>query len=549
MSGESFALPPGTTIAHYRIEEAIGAGGMGEVYRAFDLTLERSVALKVLPPDLLHDVDRVRRFVQEAKSASALNHPNIVTIYEIGQTTIKLEAREAAVHYIAMEFIDGVTLRAKIYKGGTRAELLDALAQAADGLGKAHAAGIVHRDLKPDNIMVTRDGFAKIVDFGLAKLTEKKQNSDVKTTQAGMIMGTIGYMSPEQVQGKQLDYRSDIFSFGCIIYEAVTKRRPFESDMAVDTLHKIIFAQPPAMTELAPDVPLQLQEVVAETLRKNVAERTITTRDIAKKLREIAPITESAEVRIQEFEKTVTLPSPAAGVAQPPVVSHAPNVSATRYRPRRTVASYLSAAYKLAIVAAVAVVGYGWATLPDVSALAEGKPPGLSSWVSYGETSSSLRRAAVAAADKQFYEQKPVKLADLKKPSASMISSGAYRFYPSEITLAAANSIYASSANPLKKVTAIAAAYAMEQKLSRRRILELYLNTRSFGEAVGVAAASKKYFDAKPSSLSPKQATLLVAAAHAGAESFSAEKPSPALVALQAQLLDALASSTGSEAK
>jgi eukaryotic-like serine/threonine-protein kinase len=169
---------------------------MGEVYKAHDLTLERPVALKVLPPSLLDDVDRVRRFVQEAKSASALNHPNIVTIYEIGQSSVKLADGTSPgdpIHYIAMEFIEGTTLRNLIYSDVPRVEILYLLAQVADGLAKAHAAGIVHRDLKPDNVMVTNDQFAKVVDFGLAKLTERKgHKSDPKLTQEGMVVGTVG---------------------------------------------------------------------------------------------------------------------------------------------------------------------------------------------------------------------------------------------------------------------------------------------------------------------------------------------------------------------
>src|SRR5438270_2286150 len=219
-------LAAGTRLGRYDIRSKIGEGGMGEVYLAEDTRLRRKVALKILPGDLASNQDRMRRFEQEATSAAALNHPNIAHIYEIGD--------EAGTHFIAMEFIDGATLREKIHReNSSLAKLLRYLQHAAEGLAKAHANGIVHRDLKPDNIMITRDGHAKILDFGLAKLIEPQQaigtrasgSSEVRTallpqhSSPGTVMGTVGYMSPEQAQGKtnEIDQRSDIFSFGCIL--------------------------------------------------------------------------------------------------------------------------------------------------------------------------------------------------------------------------------------------------------------------------------------------------------------------------------------------
>src|SRR5258706_15905233 len=218
-------LSPGATLSHYRIVSQLGAGGMGEVYLAQDNKLDRKVALKILPADLAANQDRMRRFVQEAKAAAALNHPNIATIHEIGESD--------GVNFIAMEFIDGVTLREKIHQERSEVrKLLRYLQHAAEVLARAHAAGIVHRDLKPDNIVITRDGHAKILDFGLAKLLEPRLTDagtgdnpgDAPTaimqqhSTPGAIMGTVGYMSPEQAQGKtnEIDQRSDIFSFGCI---------------------------------------------------------------------------------------------------------------------------------------------------------------------------------------------------------------------------------------------------------------------------------------------------------------------------------------------
>src|SRR6266571_2900860 len=240
---------PGTSLSHYRIISKLGAGGMGEVYLAQDTKLDRKIALKILPADLTANQDRMRRFTQEAKSAAALNHPNIATIHEIGESD--------GVNYIAMEFIDGAMLREKIHQEQTDLrKLLRYLQHVAEGLAKAHVAGIVHPDLKPDNIMITGDGHAKILDFGLAKLIEPQPtNTDAgdnlgdaataimqKQSTPGVIMGTLGYMSPEQARGKtnEIDQRSDIFSFGCILYEAVTGRRAFEGKDAVDSLNKII---------------------------------------------------------------------------------------------------------------------------------------------------------------------------------------------------------------------------------------------------------------------------------------------------------------------
>src|SRR6266542_3946705 len=227
------------TISHYKIVSKIGAGGMGEVYLAEDTRLHRKVALKILPADLASNKDRLRRFIQEAQAAAALNHPNIATIHEIGESD--------GVNFIAMEFVEGVTLREKIHQERTELrKLLRFLQHAAEGLAKAHTAGIVHRDLKPDNIMVTRDGHAKILDFGLAKLIEQPpvpggDSSEIVTavmpqhSTPGTVMGTIGYMSPEQAQGKtnEIDQRSDIFSFGCILFEAATAKKPFEGESII----------------------------------------------------------------------------------------------------------------------------------------------------------------------------------------------------------------------------------------------------------------------------------------------------------------------------
>jgi serine/threonine protein kinase/sugar lactone lactonase YvrE len=297
-------LPNGTGVGPYRIVNLIASGGMGDVYRARDERLGRDVALKVLPPLITDDRERVDRFAQEAKSASALNHPHIVVIYEIGQArpsyivqSIAEKPRAEELHYIAMELVDGETLREFLGGRPSLARRLEILAQTADGLAKAHAAGIVHRDLKPDNVMISAEGYAKVVDFGLAKLVEPPTGwnplgADSPTmraiTRQGELIGTAGYMSPEQILGKNIDQRSDVFSFGCIVYEAVTARRPFEGDSFVDTLHQVIHAEPRAIEHPDERVQHELQRLVGKCLVKERENRYQSLRDVALDLRALA---------------------------------------------------------------------------------------------------------------------------------------------------------------------------------------------------------------------------------------------------------------------
>src|SRR5438128_2159793 len=241
-------LISGTRLGKYEIRAKLGEGGMGEVYLAQDTRLDRKVALKILPVEVASQRDRMERFVREAKSAGSLNHPNIAHIYEIGEYD--------GVNFIAMEFVDGETLGEKIRGQTPLQKLLEYLRQVAEGLAKAHAAGIVHRDLKPDNIMIGPDGYAKILDFGLVKLIEPQKSSAddapgematrllAQHSTPGMVMGTTGYMSPEQAQGrvKEIDHRSDIFSFGCILFEAATGRKAFAGKDTLDSLHKLVHA-------------------------------------------------------------------------------------------------------------------------------------------------------------------------------------------------------------------------------------------------------------------------------------------------------------------
>jgi Tol biopolymer transport system component len=270
---------------------------MGEVYKAYDRTLERYVAIKILPLDQAPTEDALRRFTREAKAASSLNHPGIVTVYEIGQAAIG----EDSIDYIAMELVDGETLRALIDRKLELTRALDYLRQICDALAKAHAAGLAHRDLKPENIMVTADGFAKVLDFGLAKSVQVApvDNEGATAVQAqsitreGLVVGTVAYMSPEQVRGDAVDSRSDIFALGCILYEAATSRHPFRGSSAVETLHRIAYEPPPPITDAAAVTP-ELQRVIRKALAKDPDDRYQSAKEIAIDLREIRKEHESS---------------------------------------------------------------------------------------------------------------------------------------------------------------------------------------------------------------------------------------------------------------
>jgi serine/threonine-protein kinase len=276
------------SISHYRILSKLGQGGMGEVYLAQDTHLDRRVALKILPEAFAGDPERMRRFVQEAKAASALNHPNILTIHEIGEADGK--------HYIATEFIEGETLRQHIEGSRLKMrEVLEVAMQVASALSAAHQAGIIHRDIKPENIMLRPDGYAKVLDFGLAKLNEKRTfttDSDAatisrKATDPGTVMGTVAYMSPEQARGKGVDPRTDVFSLGILLYEMIAGRAPFWGESSTDVLAAILDKEPMPLARFSPDVPQELQRIVAKCLRKECDERYQTMKDVLLDLKEL----------------------------------------------------------------------------------------------------------------------------------------------------------------------------------------------------------------------------------------------------------------------
>ena len=275
-------IPVGTKFGRYEIRAKLGEGGMGEVYLARDTTLDRQVALKILPERVASNELRMQRFVQEAKAASALNHPNIITIYEIGT--------DPGAHFIATEFIDGETLRQHMmHTPLTINEAIDISLQVASALASAHTAGIIHRDIKPDNIMVRRDGIVKVLDFGLAKLTERWRTDEVDRdaatramvhTEPGTVMGTTAYMSPEQARGAEIDTRTDVWSLGVVLYEMVTGQEPFKSETASDTNAAILKTEPPPLSQLVSDIPGELERIVKKALQKDREERYQGVKDM-----------------------------------------------------------------------------------------------------------------------------------------------------------------------------------------------------------------------------------------------------------------------------
>jgi len=276
----------GQTIAHYRIVDKIGAGAMGEVYRATDSMLGRDLAFKVLPPDMARDPIRLARFQREARAVAALNHPHIVTIFSVEEAD--------GVHFLTMELVEGQSLDRRIPKGGLSAEQIVEIATAlADALAAVHEKGIVHRDLKPANVMVTNEGRVKVLDFGLAKDVREADPSDATLTsaghtQAGVVMGTPAYMSPEQISGRAVDHRTDIFSLGVVLHEMATGRRPFQGDSSAELVSSILRDTPSLVTDVRVDLPCDLAQVIRRCLEKDPQHRVQTARDVANEFRDMA---------------------------------------------------------------------------------------------------------------------------------------------------------------------------------------------------------------------------------------------------------------------
>jgi len=273
-------LTSGTKLGDYEVKSLLGSGGMGEVYRARDARLGRDVAIKVLPSLLSADSERLRRFEQEARAAAALNHPNILAVFQMG-------TYEGA-PYLVSELLEGETLREPIRHGRLSVrKAIDYGVQIARGLAAAHEKGIIHRDLKPENLFVTKDGRVKILDFGLAKLTQPQSSSQhdgptlTAETEKGVVMGTVGYMAPEQVRGQVADHRADVFAFGAILYEMLAGKRAFQKPTSADTMSAILNEDPPAISQVEANIPPAMQRVVHRCLEKNPEQRFQSASDLA----------------------------------------------------------------------------------------------------------------------------------------------------------------------------------------------------------------------------------------------------------------------------
>src|SRR5204862_1837520 len=277
----------GRTIGHYKISEQIGTGGMGEVYLATDMTAGRKAALKLLPTRFTSDAERLKRFQQEARALVGLNHPNILTVYEIGE--------DHSTHYIASELIEGETLRQRLMRGRMELrEAVDVAIQVASALAAAHETGIVHRDIKPENIMLRPDGYVKVLDFGIAKLAESAFAEDtadgagsvtLAATNLGSVLGTVRYMSPEQACGAQVDKSTDIWSLGVVLYEMVTGQTPFTGNTPSEVMSSILEKEPPPLGSYVAHTPAELQQIISKTLRKHREERYHSAHELLESLK------------------------------------------------------------------------------------------------------------------------------------------------------------------------------------------------------------------------------------------------------------------------
>ncbi|MEJ7578461.1 MAG: serine/threonine-protein kinase, partial [Pyrinomonadaceae bacterium] len=350
-------LEAGQTIAHYTIIALLGVGGMGEVYLAKDKKLDRQVAVKILNEKFNGDESNLQRFISEAKAASALNHPNILVIHEIGA--------EGETHYIVSEFIKGKTLREVKEKTLQFSEILDISIQLAGALTVAHEAHLVHRDIKPENIMIRPDGFVKILDFGLAKLVEQKNKSILgleestfkqNQTAKGVILGTVNYMSPEQAKGERVDERTDIFSFGVLVYEMITERAPFAGNSVSETFANLIIKEPPPLSYFAANVPNELQRIVSKTLKKNKDERYQTMKDLLADLKELKENLAFDE----KLERSASLNNNATAILQATTGDVNKQTAETNYSFPQKIEGHKSLAAFAVIALLVGAIGLGY---------------------------------------------------------------------------------------------------------------------------------------------------------------------------------------------
>jgi serine/threonine protein kinase/Flp pilus assembly protein TadD len=356
-------LTTNSTLSHYRVISKLGVGGMGEVYLAEDTKLDRKVALKILPPQFAEDKDRMNRFVREAKSASALNHPNIITIHEIGESE--------GIHFIALEFIDGTTLHDYVKNNPLQLKnVLEIAIQIASALDEAHSAGIVHRDIKPDNVMVRANGLVKILDFGIAKLAEAPAlnrsldtDEDAATalkrqsTSPGMIIGTADYMSPEQAKGKEVDARTDIFSFGVVLYELTASGRPFDGETPIEKLGAILHKEAKPLPE---EVPAEIKRIIHKCLRKERDQRYQTIKDLLIDLKDV-----KQELELQKkLEQTVAPDQVERGtqILTPTTLDEIARSTTNQTAAQSAGRRYATVAAAILLVLIVAFVGYRYST-------------------------------------------------------------------------------------------------------------------------------------------------------------------------------------------
>src|SRR5438094_2613860 len=356
----------GKHIGHYEVLSLLGRGGMGEVFLAQDTSLGRKVALKLLRSDFTRNEERLRRFQQEARAASALNHPNILTIYEIGH--------DGSLHFMATEYVEGETLRQHLSRARiTVGQTLDVAVQVASALAAAHQAGIIHRDIKPENTMVRTDGNVKVLDFGLAKLTEPKTIDTAAPTlpqvetEPGVVMGTFSYMSPEQARGLAVDTRTDIWSLGVMIYEMAAGRQPFEGETASDVMSLILQKEPPPLAHSWPEVPAELERIIRKALRKDREERYQTIKDLLIDLRNLRKELElSAEMERSAPPISVRAMSSGQSAAATAHSASSAEYIVTEIKRHKTGFLAISAAAILAL-AALGFGIYKYATRPVVS--------------------------------------------------------------------------------------------------------------------------------------------------------------------------------------
>jgi serine/threonine protein kinase len=400
------SIAAGTLLGRYEIRSSIGAGGMGEVYLAFDTQLDRLVALKILTAELAADQQGMGRFIQEAKAASALNHPNILTIYESGKTDITA--------FIATEFVDGVTLRKRMKQAPMKlSDVLDVAIQVASALSVAHVAGIVHRDIKPENVMIRSDGYIKVLDFGLAKLTEAKRSDAAATTlmdtEPGVVMGTARYMSPEQARGLEVDARTDIWSLGVMVYEMCAERPPFGGATNSDVLAAILEREPPPLARYSRDVPESLEWIVTKSLNKERDERYQTAKELLSDLKKVKrreeydaeverstpPETENA-IAVSAKSEPTPRPTGAEGAATDTGSAVAPTVSSAEYIVRE-VKRYKRGLTLAAAVLVLALGSIGFALYEIVGRLrSKPMPPPRAMKIAKLTTTGNVTDAAIA---------------------------------------------------------------------------------------------------------------------------------------------------------